>query len=66
LKVQHLDKEEREKFDQMLADASRSAEPKTLDKSGKRMPSWWPSEEAITRDNLEAARAMGYAIGQVG
>jgi len=50
----------------MLADASRSAEPKTLDKSGKRMPSWWPSEEAITRDNLEAARAMGYAIGQVG
>lgn len=50
----------------MLTDASTRIVAGESPKPRSRVPSWWADEETVTRDNLEAARRMGFVVGQVG
>lgn len=65
-----MDTDERQKFDKQLAEASQAFMPKppvplTSQSSGRKKPAWWPSDEQVSKDNLDAARQMGYAVGSI-
>lgn len=49
----------------MLADANRTITAGQAPAPRPRTPSWWADEQTITRDNLEAAKAMGFVVGQI-
>lgn len=63
--VRNLDQEKREEFDRLLKRVVEENKDRVITPTARRAPSWFKGADGAAASSMEAARQMGFMIGEV-